>query len=147
MQTANNKILVPGPKSFALPIRVGTQSKLVYNSSTISGRHPCPSKPTDVKVSQETKNLAGDHSTFSIFRARSARSLFDHDSTDASDEEDDLRALRMASPICDSSDDDSEHSEIQLPTPENEQKMLVWSSSRLEEDDIKGFSLGGLILI
>ena len=134
------------PKSFVLPRRLATPSKLTYDSSTRSDQSMYQSKSAEIKGSKETKKRGFDPS-ISIFRARTAGSLFDHDSTDASDEEDDLFTLRMANPICDSSDDESEEgSAYQGPPPKNEQHMLMWSS-RLEEDDIKGFSLGGLILI
>lgn len=146
MQTSNKKLLVLGSKSSVLPRRLGTPSKIEYNSTGISAQALCPPKPAEVEVLQETEKRASDQS-ISIFRARSAGSLFDHDSADAPDEEDDLLTLRMANPICDSSDDDSECMGYQLPTPRNEQQTQMWASHRLEEDDSKGFSLGALILI
>ena len=144
MQTSNK--LIRGPKSFVLPRRLGSPSKLTYDTSATSDESLHPPKPTEVKVSKESMR-ASDQTVVSIFRARSAGSLFDHDTTDTSDDEDDLLALRMANPICDSSDDDSEAPVYQPPTPKYEQQTLIWVSDRLKEDDITGFSLGGLILI
>ncbi|KAL3936108.1 MAG: hypothetical protein SGBAC_008508 [Bacillariaceae sp.] len=145
MQTP--KLVVP--KSFVLPKRLGIPSKLTYDSGTRPDRSVHHSKTTEVKGSKEKSNekKRGFDTSVSIFRARTAGSLFDHDSTDASDEEDDLFTLRMANPICESSKDESgEAASCQRTTPKNEQHVLMWSS-RLEEDDMGGFSLGGLILI
>ncbi|CAJ1945628.1 unnamed protein product [Cylindrotheca closterium] len=143
MQTASKLVV---PKSFVLPRRLGTPSKLTYDSSSRPHQSMHQLESIDIKGKKGTKKRGFDPSV-SIFRARTAGSLFDHDSTDASDEEDDLFTLRMANPICDSSDDESEEgSSYQRPPLKNELHTLMWSS-RLEEDDIKGFSLGGLLLI
>lgn len=84
----------------------------------------------------------------SIFRARAFGSLLDQDE-DCGGEEEDILTLRLANPILDEEGTDFLSSPLCMKNSICQPITILLSSchDRLTEDELKGFSLGGLIFV
>jgi hypothetical protein len=130
-----------------LPQKREAPSKVAFTSSTENSfkRNSLSdkiSKPTELKQPPRHEEPP------SIFRARNFRSLLDQDDDDA-DEEEDMFALKLASPVLD--EDETYFFPPTLAAKKSTCQpttiLLCWDPDRLTEDELKGFSLGGLILV
>jgi hypothetical protein len=130
-----------------LPRKREAPSKEAYSSSTENSfkRNSLIDK---VFKPSELKQPPRREEPPSIFRARSFPSLLDQDDDDA-DEEEDMFALKLASPVL---DEDETYFFPPMPAAKKSTYqpttiLLCWGPDRLTEDELKGFSLGGLILV
>ena len=116
-------------------------------------RGPVVEKTEDFSKSTVcTKERQSNHDRPSIFCARNRGSLLDDDDDDKGNE--DEWTLRKANPIYEGDDEDCfrPHHDCHRPLSDARQSncqpiFLRWDQTRLSEDEIMGYYLGGLIRV
>eukprot|EP00980_Cylindrotheca_fusiformis_P027989 scaffold22575_cov141-Cylindrotheca_fusiformis.AAC.20 len=132
-----------------LPQRKEFLAKQPFKSSNNRMENEVSSFEKSLEVEEVKHSPRKNKLPHSVFRARTFRSLLDEDDDEDDDEnEKDMLALKLANPVHDENESILIPSRLTTMTSgcQSTTVLLSWSD-RLTEDELKGFSLGGLILI